>query len=78
MLEAFCEICLNLVKKNVKLTATQIDKLRPYEEEIYQLALKKHSVTKKRQIIQKGGFLGALLSSVLPALISSVLTATSK
>ena len=62
MLEAFCEICLNLVKKNVKLTATQIDKLRPYEEEIYQLALKKHSVTKKRQIIQKGGFLGALLS----------------
>ena len=78
MLEAFCEICLNLVKKNVKLTATQIDKLRPYEEEIYQLALKKHSVTKKRQIIQKGGFLGALLSSVLPVLISSVLTATSK
>ena len=76
MLEAFSEICLNLVKKNVKLTASQIDKLRPYEEEIYQLALKKHSVAKRKEIIQKGGFLGALLGSVLPALISSVIAAT--
>ena len=76
MLEAFSEICLNLVKKNINLTPSQIDKLRPYEEEIYQLALKKHNVTKRKEIIQKGGFLGALLSSVLPALISTVITAT--
>ena len=76
LLAAFSEICLNLVKKNVKLTPSQIDKLRPYKEEIYQLALKKHSVTKRKAIIQKGGFLGALLGSVLPALISTVLAAT--
>ena len=78
ILEAFSEICLNLIKKNVPLTAGQKEKLRPFEEEIYQLALKKHSVVKKKQIIQKGGFLGALLGSVVPALISTLIAATSK
>ena len=78
ILEAFSEICLNLIKKNVRLTHGQKEKLRPFEEEIYQLALKKHSVIRKRQIIQKGGFLGALLGSVLPALISTLIATTSK
>ena len=77
ILEAFSEICLNLIRKKVKLSPGQIYKLRPFEEEIYQLALKKHSVTKKKEIIQTGGFLGALLGSVLPALISTVIAATS-
>ena len=77
MLEAFSEICLNLMKKKVKLSPGQVKQLRPFEEEIYQLALKKHSVTKKKEIIQTGGFLGALLGTVLPALISTVIAATS-
>ena len=76
ILEAFSEICLNLVKRNVHLTPQQIQKLLPYEEDIYQLSLKRHSLNKKKQIIQKGGFLGALLGTVLPTLISTVIAAT--
>ena len=76
ILEAFSEICLNLVKRNVHLTPQQIQKLLPYEEDIYQLSLKRHSLSKKKQIIQKGGFLGALLGTVLPTLISTVIAAT--
>ena len=78
ILEAFSELCLNLIKKNIKLSAQQIDKLRPYEEEIYQLSLRKHGVEKRKKLIQSGGLLSALLSAVLPALISSVVAATSK
>ena len=76
--QAFSELCLNLIKKNIKLSAQQIDKLRPYEEEIYQLSLRKHGVEKRKKLIQSGGLLSALLSAVLPVLISSVVAATSK
>ena len=76
ILEAFSEICLNLVRRNVKLTPQQIRKLLPYEEAIYQLSLKGHSLAKKKQIIQKGGFLTALLGTLLPTLISTVIAAT--
>lgn len=78
ILEALSEIALNLIKKNVSLTSAQIEKLRPYEEQIYQLSLRKHSINKKKKIVQKGGFLGALLGAVLPALISTIISATTK
>ena len=78
ILQAFSELCLNLIRKNIKLSAQQIDKLRPYEEEIYQLSLRKHGVEKRKRLIQSGGLLSALLSAVLPALISSVVAATAK
>ena len=78
ILEAFSEICLNLVKQNISLTSRQIERLLPYEEDIYQLSLKRHSLAKKKQIIQKGGFLGALLGTLLPTLISTVLAVTQK
>ena len=78
ILEAFSEICLNIIRENIPLSPQHVDKLRPYEEDIYQLSLKRHSVAKKKRIIQKGGFLGALLGSVLPVLISTVIAATQK
>ena len=75
VLEALSEICLNLIKKNIKLTPAQINKLRPYEKQIYNLSLKRHSVAKKRDIVQKGGFLPTLLAAVLPAILSTVFAA---
>ena len=78
ILEAFSEVCLNLVRRNIHLTPKQIERLLPYEEDIYQLSLKRHSLIKKKQIIQKGGFLSALLGTVLPTLISTVIAATQR
>ena len=74
--DALAELALNLIKKNVALTPGQIDKLRPYEESIYQLALRKNSVSKKKKLLrQKGGFLGALVSWI-PAIVSGIISAT--
>ena len=73
ILEALSEICLNLIKKNVKLTPTQINRLKPHEEKIYQLSLKRHSASKKKKILQTGGFLSTILSIVLPAVLTAIL-----
>lgn len=74
--DALAEVALNLIKKNVALTPAQIDKLRPHEESIYQLALKKNSVARKKRLLrQKGGFLGTLVS-LIPAIVSGIVAAT--
>lgn len=78
ILEALSEIALNLIKRNITLSSTEIDKLRPFEEQIYQLSLRKHSVSKKKRILQSGGFIGTLLGSVLPVLISTIIGAATK
>ena len=74
--ETFAEICMNLLKGSVDLSPAQIDKLRKYEESIYQLSLRTNSVAKKKRVLrQRGGFLSAILSLV-PAIISGIIAAT--
>ena len=66
------ECATNVLKGNVPLTDAQMSKLRPRRQDLCALSVKKTSVTKKRKIIQKGGFLSALLapaSSVLAGLL---------
>ena len=77
ILHALSEICLNLIKKNIDLTPSQISKLKPFEEEIYQLTLRKNSLAKKKRIVQKGGAFLSTLLTLLPSLLGTVL-ATSK
>ena len=78
ILSALAEICLNLIKKNCPLTKSQIKKLIPYERQIYEMSSRKKSVAYKKRLVQSGGFVTALLSTILPALISSIVAATSK
>ena len=78
LLESLSEICINLLADRLELSKAQIDKLRPYKRQIYQLSQRRHSVAQKKRIVQKGGMLTALLSAVVPALISSIIGAASK
>ena len=78
LLLTLSEICLNLIKSNIDLAPSEIDKLRPYQSQIYDLTKRNHSLKKRKQIIQRGGFLSALLSAVLPALISSIIAVSKK
>ena len=78
LLESLSEICINLLNKRLELTKAQINKLRPYEKQIYQLSQRSHSLARKKRIVQSGGMLTALLSAVVPALISSIIGAASK
>ena len=75
-IETFAEIALNLLKGSINLSPAQIDKLRKYEESIYQLSLRSTSVAKKKRVLrQRGGFLSTLVG-LIPAIISGIIAAT--
>ena len=65
--------CAKNVIKNVPMTGPQKANLRRRRKDVRALAIKKTSLTKKRRILQKGGFLTALLSPVLSILSSMFL-----
>ena len=76
LLICLSEICLNLVKRHIKLRPSEIKKLRRFESEIRTLAERKHSLAKRKKILLKGGFLPSILS-ILPTLISGVIASLS-
>lgn len=65
LLDCFCECSKNLLKGKVPLKKRQIDSLRRHKHSLKTLSLKKPSIKEKKKILQKGGFLGALLAPVL-------------
>ena len=68
LLTCFSECALNILKGNVELSRSQLQKLRREKHNLRQLASKRTSLTKKRRILQKGGFIGSLLAPVLSLL----------
>ena len=76
LLICLSEICLNLVKRNIPLKSQDIKRLKKYESEIRTLSEKKHSLTKRKKILSRGGLLPGLLS-ILPTLISGVISTLS-
>ena len=68
LVRALCECSLNVLKGNIKLSATQKKRLRRYKNILRTLAAKKASTKTRKQMLQKGGFLGALLGPVLGVL----------
>lgn len=69
-LDCISECAKNVIKGNVPLTNRQKTKLRRNRKDVRALSVKKTSLRKKRRILQKGGFLGALLPPVLGVLAS--------
>ena len=68
LVESICECCYNVLKGSVPLTRSQKDALRRKKQMLRQLALKKTSLKKKKELIQKGGFLGVLLGPIVSVL----------
>jgi hypothetical protein len=68
LIECFCECSKNILKGNVALKDRHLRRLRREKKNLRALALKKTPLTKKRKILQKGGFIGALLTPVLSVL----------
>ena len=77
-LNCVSECAKNVVKGNVPLSPKQFHRLRRQKNDIRALALKKMSAKKKRRILQKGGFLSALLPPVLGVLGSLLLNNASR
>ena len=61
----FCECALNLLKGVVPLNSKQRQRLRKHKNVLRALVDKKTSGQKKKLILQKGGFLSALLNPIL-------------
>lgn len=75
VLNCISEVCLNILKGRVAVTPKQKSSLVRYKNIIRQLAQKKTSHTKKRKLIQKGGFVGVLgkiLANLLPSITSTL------
>ena len=72
-IDCVSECAKNVLKGNVPLTNAQISKLRPRREDLRALSVKKTSLAKKCKIIQKDGFLSALLAPVLSVLAGLLL-----
>ena len=75
LIECLCECADNILKGNVPLTTPQKEKLRKNKTGLRELAKKSVSLKKKKDILQKGGFLGSLLApiaSVVAPLISKL------
>ena len=66
LIKCLCEISHNIIKGNVPLSIVQKRKLLKYKTPLRQLAnVKRSNLSKKKTLLQKGGFLGALLGPIL-------------
>ena len=67
-IDCLSECATNVLRGNVPLSSRQGAKLKRNKKDLRLLSAKKTSLRKKRHIVQKGGFLGALLTPVLSLL----------
>jgi len=65
LINCICECTKNVLKGRVPLTQRQLKKLSSWKECMRILATKRPSLKAKKVLLQKGGFLGALLAPVL-------------
>jgi len=72
-LDCISECTKNVIKGNVPLTSRQMTELRRKRHDLRALSAKKTSLRTKRKILQKGGFLTALLPPILSVLGSLLL-----
>ena len=68
LIKALCECSLNILKGRIKLSPTQKKKLSRHKNNLRLLATKKSTLKHRKRVLQKGGFLGALLGPVLGVL----------
>ena len=72
LIDTLCECCLNVLNGNVPLAPPQKRKLCKYKTVLRTLAYKKQASQqkKKRSLLQKGGFLPALLAPALAGFLA--------
>lgn len=73
-IKLLCEVCLNLIHGNLKITDSKsFKRLKRGRKVISELADKRKPIGyKKRLINQKGGFIATIAAATLPVIISEV------
>ena len=78
VIDAISEISKNCLNGNIEYKKCDLDKLEKYKEILRKISKKTSAKTRKRYIIQKGGFLPLLLPPALSLLASVVGSAIAK
>ena len=69
VLDSICEVCLNVLKGNVPLTPQQKRRLSKHKRTLRSLGTAPRlSDRSKRVLVQRGGFLGALIPTLISGL----------
>ena len=74
LIHCLCECAHNVLKGNVPLKSAQMTKLKRHQQDLRTIVKKQTSQKKKKAILQKGGFLPALLAPLLAPLIAPLAT----
>lgn len=69
LVNCFSDICYNILNGKVTLSQTERNKLAKYKSQIRKIANKRTTQKTKKTLIQKGGFLSALLGPLLGSII---------
>ena len=69
VIQCLCECVRNLLKGRLPLKPNQLKCLSRYKQSLRALSLKKTSLVKRKQILQKGGLIGALVGPLLGGLL---------
>ena len=72
LIRCICDCALNVLKGNAPISQQDKRRLGRHKENLRKLVNRRISLKKKRQVLQTGGFLGALLSAVIPAIGSLI------
>lgn len=70
VVDSLCECCLNVLAGRVKLSPSEKKKLSRHKNALRALIKRGASMRKKKALLQKGGFLGALLKPILGLLLN--------
>ena len=71
-IHCICECVRNLLKGHVPMKQSQLKSLGRHKRSLRSLALKQTSLAKRKQILQKGGFIGALIGPLVTGLGSLI------
>jgi len=74
IMDCFSECAVNVLKGHVPLSNRQFTRLKREKTHVRALASKRTSLKKKRSIVQKGGFIQALLLPAIATLGSALLS----
>ncbi len=72
LVDSICECCVNILNGVIPLDDKQKTRLVKHKNRLRELALKKVSLRKKKEIVQSGGLLGAVLAPAV-AFLGSLL-----
>ena len=67
------DICHNILNGNIDLRHSDKDKLKKYKNHIRKIADKKTTAKSKKVLVQKGGFLGALLAPLIGSVLGPLI-----